>query len=222
MQALNAAATVFNPTVDMSDAVQQTLENKIRQLRTPADWLHPIPPPLPHNFDVMPLVMAAYYGTPTSAPPNAAAMAAAAPVPHPRANPGPPTAIRRGMRTDPNPVTTDVNHALIQSLVNNQSPATREALLRALLLVPNTPTSGGGNFPTGPLRTNSNPWPNPQTAGNTQLTGFGGNAFGQLTNPGNAQHSVQPRSMIGTTPPTQIITQTADPFFSNNPNSWWF
>jgi hypothetical protein len=80
--------------LDMSDNVKQALENKVRVLRTPPGWTHPIPPPLPFGFDVMTLIMSAYYGTATpasaAAPPAAAPVAAAAP------QPGPPTAIRRG------------------------------------------------------------------------------------------------------------------------------
>jgi len=91
--AAKAAAAIFHPGLDMGDTVKYALENKVRQLRTPAGWTHPIPPPLPFNFDPMHLIMGAYYGTLTEAPPTAVAVAAAI-----GPNPGPPTAIRRGRR----------------------------------------------------------------------------------------------------------------------------
>lgn len=92
-QAAKAAAAIYSPALDLSDNVKQTLENKIRQLRTPPGWAHPIPPPLPFGFDVMHVIMNAYYGTVTTSPIAAGPPAPAAPV---MPNPGPPTSIRRG------------------------------------------------------------------------------------------------------------------------------
>lgn len=94
LAASKAAAAIYSPVLDMSDNVKQALENKVRTLRTPPGWAHPIPPPLPFGFDVMHLIMNAYYGTATAAPPGAAA-GVHAPVVGVR-QPGPPTAIRRG------------------------------------------------------------------------------------------------------------------------------
>jgi hypothetical protein len=87
-----AAAAIYSPALDLSDNVKQALENKIRQLRTPAGWPHPIPPPLPFGFDVMHIIMNSFYGGPvTSAP-----MISGPPAPAAIQNRGPPTSIRRG------------------------------------------------------------------------------------------------------------------------------
>ena len=86
-----AAATIYSPALDMSDNVKQALENKIRQLRTPAGWVHPIPPPLPFGFDVMHVIMNSFYGGPVTAAPMVANPAPAA-----IKNQGPPTSIIRG------------------------------------------------------------------------------------------------------------------------------
>ncbi|XP_052786542.1 proteoglycan 4-like isoform X4 [Mya arenaria] len=92
VQAAKAAAAIFSPTLDMSDNVKQAVETKVRQLRTPPGWVHPIPPPLPFGFDVMNLIMGAYYGTATEPPAGAAIPA----MPMMGANMGPPTTIVRG------------------------------------------------------------------------------------------------------------------------------
>lgn len=100
--AVKAATSVYHPTLDMADAVKQALETRIRQFRIPPGWTQPIPPPLPFGFDVMNLVMSAYYQQTTGGAPGApTAPAAPAPAPPaPPANRGPrrrrPTQIRRG------------------------------------------------------------------------------------------------------------------------------
>lgn len=102
--AVKAATAVYHPTMDMADAVKQALETKIRQFRVPPGWTQPIPPPLPFGFDVMNLVMSAYYaqqngGTPPTGT-GAAVPSAPAPAPPPAPRRRPqrrrPTQIRRG------------------------------------------------------------------------------------------------------------------------------
>ena len=122
-KAAYAAAKVYNPLLDMSDKVQQALEDRVLQLRHPVGA--PYPPYKPSNFDVMHLVTGAYYrtldinapqqkghgafygppGNYWAAASQPARPPARQPAPPPQAGPpaggpamGPPTHIRRGFR----------------------------------------------------------------------------------------------------------------------------